>query len=434
MSRTVGLILLACAVAQAKDGRTIRFKAKRIEAAAPFPTQRTDLHVFRPVGDAVRLDGRVFGVRPRKGGGLVVAVKPDAKPSKGLRRAATLRLGGTPVRFRRGRAGWECAVLDAREFEVDRVEVRLIDADGNGRFEIGSDACRLPPSPFVFPLDAELVVGRKRLRIERLAPDGREIEASVSALYGTDRQLDALVRVNLLRAGVGLPPTIVDEALSDACSKHSRYLRIIKWHPAKGNPHFEVKGRRGYSDEGHRAGMMSVISWSSHASAIPAYWQTHYHRFAFLHPLVGGIGISDGTPSVSVIDGKSRSPFADVAPEGWRDPVLVPADGQVDTPSGFHRGGEIPSPVENEGSRGFPLTVLFLARDPAVTGFSGRLVRIGKRGEEHEISTLVPKGRGSRNRFGLIPERPLRSGLFRATYLFARRGKAEEAVATFRVE
>ena len=103
-------------------------------------------------------------------------------------------------------------------------------------------------------------------------------------------------------------------------------------------------------------------------------------------------------------------------------------------PKGFHRGGESPSPVEKAGSRGFPMTVLFLAPRPAITEFRGTLVRLGKRGKEDVVKTLEPKSNRSQNRFGLIPARPLRGGTYRATYLFKRAGKAETVSATFETE
>ena len=101
------------------------------------------------------------------------------------------------------------------------------------------------------------------------------------------------------RAKHHVPATEIDDKLSDACSKHARYLRLNKW-TGLGNPHFEIKGRRGFTPEGHRAGMMSVILWGSHTSAVPGHWITYYHRFSFLHPLLRGVGISDGTPSISI--------------------------------------------------------------------------------------------------------------------------------------
>ncbi len=110
---------------------------------------------------------------------------------------------------------------------------------------------------------------------------------------------------------------------------------------------------------------------------------------------------------------------------------LVGHAGSIRMPKGFHRAGEMPSPVEKAGSRGFPMTVLFLAPRPAITEFSGTLLRLGKRGKQEVVKTLLPKSNRSRSRFGLIPARPLRGGTYRATYVFKRDGKVETVSATF---
>lgn len=431
MGRT-GAVCLLFAAAAAAAGDSVRLKGKVVRVAPPFPTQRTEFVLFRAVKDAIVRDGERFPVAAGKKS-LKVALKPGAKPGKSVRASGGFvkLAGGVPLYVRRhAERGWEYAAAGALEFELDRVAFRVLDANADGRFEPGKDAWQLPPWPFVLPLPRELVVGRRKLAIESI--EGRVLTGRAGALAGSRHQLDGLVAINDLRMSVGLPTTTLDAELSAACTAHARYLLLNKWTPAT-NPHFEIRGRRGYTEAGHRAGMMSVIAWSDHAGAVPGHWITYYHRFSFQHPLLKGVGISDGTPSISIIDGKSGvDRDADFA--GWRDPVLVPADGSVGVPAGFHRGGERPSPVENAGSRGFPLTVLFLAPSPGVTSFRGELVRLSRKGEE-PVKTLVPRSNNSRHRFGLIPERPLRSnGRYRVRYRFERDGEPETVTATFQVK
>jgi len=268
--------------------------------------------------------------------------------------------------------------------------------------------------------------------VTRLAPNGLELEGDVEPLEGDRPQLDGIVRINFWRAGVGLPPTSMNADLTAACTAHAKYLAMHRWTPAQ-NPHFEAKRARGYSDEGHRAAMSSVISWSNHAVGVDGHWVTYYHRFAFLHPVLKGVGLNAGTPSISVIDAKRGTEWGKGPPVGWKDPILVPADGATLVPSGFHRGGEVPAPCERAGSRGYPLTVLFLAPRPGVTGFAGELVRIRRNGKVKPVATVVPRSRSSRRRFGLIPERPLASGRYRVTYTFLRNGERETVTATFDV-
>lgn len=421
MRRTLALLLLACA---ATAQEPVRLKGERVEIEPRFPCQRTDLVIFRPLKDAIRIGERSYPVAPDKKKGWRIATKPGGKPGKLVRRPTTLKLGHDRVLVRDG----AYVRVEALEFKLAQTRFRLLDLDFDGEFD---DAFQLPPHHFVLPLGGPLVLGRQVLAVESM--EGRELKGTVTPLPGSRHQLDALVLINGLRASIGLPATVIDDKLSDACSKHARYLRLNKWNGFS-NPHFEMKRGRGFTPEGHRAGMMSVILWGSHTAAVPGHWITYYHRFAFCHPLLRGVGISDKTPSISVIDGKSGSVWGETAPEGWTDPVLVPADGSILMPKGFHRAGESPSPVEKAGSRGFPMTVLFLAPRANITDFRGTLVRLGKRGKNDVVKTLEPDSKGSRHRFGLIPERPLRGGTYRVTYTFKRDGKPETATATFETE
>ncbi|MHC4938007.1 MAG: CAP domain-containing protein [Planctomycetota bacterium] len=416
----LGTLLLACAV-HAQDA--VQLKGKRVEIEPRFPTQRTDLVVLRPLGESIRIGELEYPV-VKETSGWRIAMKPGGRPKKLVRRPTTLKLGGHRVFVRDG----ACARLDALEFKLEQTVFRLLDLDMDAEYD---DGYQLPPHHFVLPMDGPLILGRHRLAVESIRK--RRLRGTVTPLAGSRQQLDGLVLINKLRASIGLPATEIDDKLSDACSKHARYLRLNKWN-GLGNPHFEVKGRRGFTPEGHRAGMLSVILWGSHTSAVPGHWITYYHRFSFLHPRLRGVGISDGTPSVSIIDGKSGSEWGDAPPRGWKDPVLVPADGSIRVPKGFHRAGEMPSPVEHAGSRGFPMTVLFLSPKPGISEFRGSLERLNKHGKSEIVETLLPRQNGSSGRFGLIPARPLRGGRYRTTYTYRRNGERETVSATFETE
>jgi hypothetical protein len=424
----VGLLLLLSPAAG--DGDRVELAGEPVDVGPRLPSQRLDLVAFHPVGHAIRLGSGTFPVEVRETG-VRLATRSEADPGKFLRGDATVKLGSTRVHLRRAASGWEYAIATGRQFEVEGVIFRLVDVSADGRFTVGEDGWQLVPSEFVLPLVPSLVLGRVRLGITRLAEDGSAIEGRVAPLAGSRMQLDGLVAVNDLRTRAGLPPTVVDPALSAACSAHAAYLRLHKWTPYRFNPHFEVKEWRGYSQEGNRAGMMSVIAWCAHGPAVEGHWLTYYHRFAFLHPALDGIGINDETPSISVIDAKSAADGTGGALGGWKDPILWPCDGATGVPTAFHGAGEIPSPVDDAGTRGYPLTVLFLAEDPGVTGFRGVLERVTRKGIER-VGTLEPRSQGDGSRFGLIPEQPLRSGqTYRVTYALERRGAPETLVATF---
>jgi hypothetical protein len=422
----VGLLLL---LSPAAGDERVALEGEPVEVGPRLPTQ-LDRGAFHAVNNSIRIGDETFPVEAREKG-IRLATESGGEPRKLLRGDATVKLGARRVHLRRGAAGWEYASAAGREFEVERVLFRLVDMTADGRFVLGEDGWQLVPGEFVLPLAPALVLGRLRLKVTRLAEDGSAIEGTVAPLAGSRMQLDGLVAVNDLRVRAGLPPTVIDPALSAACSAHAAYLHLHKWTPYRFNPHFEVKQWRGYSDAGSRAGMMSVIAWCAHAPAAEAHWLTYYHRFDFLHPALAGIGINDGTPSISVIDAGSAADGAEGAVGAWRDPILWPCDGATGVPTAFNGGGELPPPVDDEATRGYPLAVLFLAADPGVSGFRGALERLTKKGPER-TATLEPQAQGSGRRFGLVPERPLRSGQsYRVTYSFARHGTPETLVATF---
>jgi len=436
-----------CALgAQDAVARPVRLRAKAVEVVPPFPTQRTDLAMFHAMDGEVRLGDARFAVEA-KGRGLRVATHSGGEPAKAVGPGGVVALavddddgGRRPVRilFERVNAsdgGWRYAVVDGREFEIAKTTVQLLDADADGRFVLdGGDAYRFPPGRFLFPLGSEIVIARDRLVLERLASDGREINGRLEPLPGASDQLDALVRINELRASVGLPPTIVDLEISEGCSAHAKYLETCRWKPAKFSPHGEVREWKGFSEAGHRAAMASVIAFGRHPEAIEGHWRTYFHRTALVYPNSRGLGVSSGTGYASVIDGRTGILRDAGAREGWRDPILVPADGSVGVPKGFHRGGEIPSPVENAGICGFPLMAFFLDDRTRVRDFRGELVRIGRRGEEAPVPVVTPTSFGSAGRIGVIPEWPLVGGTYRVTFTFDRGGGPETVTATFETE
>jgi hypothetical protein len=424
-------VLLLGGTAAAEDAKTLR--AEAIVAEGPFPTQRTDLAMFRPLGAELVLGDRSHAVEQRdrglriggakvgRGGGVI---RLDVSDERDVR-----------VAVRRAEASgvWEWAVVEARRLEIGDAVVELLDANADGRLTLEGDAVRYPPSRFLLPLTGDVVAGRHRLTLASIDADGMRVTGVVQPLAGSRHQLDGLVVINELRAAHGLPPLVVDDELSAACSAHARFLVKNKWRPGKFNPHGEWRGGKGFSEAGHRAAMMSVIAWSDHGDAARAYWDSYYHRFPLAHPSTTGLGISDGSPSVSVIDGKSLTGRGGA--DGWHDPVLVPADGSALETGAFHRGGESPEPVEQCANKGFPFTVQFHERDPGVTDFAARLISIDRKGRTKDVPLLAPVSRGAKDRFGVLPELPLRAGVdYVVTYTYRRHGEPEERIARFRVE
>lgn len=441
-------LLPLAALAAPDEAEITELELEPVVAEPTFRTQRTDLVLFRPLGDVLRLGEHEFVVDHR-GRKFKLATKAGGKPDKTVKSDKTIALdvpraegelgrGDTRevhVHFRRSddaEHGWEYVVVEARELTFDTVTAQLVDIDADGRFEVGRDAVRWLPSDFVVPLPQRLVVGRTAVELRELSTDGLRADALVAPLDGSRHQLDGLVVLNELRADSGLPPVEIDPTLSEGCSRHAEYLLENDWRPGKWDPHGQVDQLRGYCEEGHLAGRASVIAMGDHGNSVLAHWNSYYHRFPLLHPATRRVGLSDGTPSLSVLDALTDTPRDPDSLAGWRDPVLCPADGATRVPTDFHPGGERPEPVEDPSAKGFPLVIHFLDRNPEVTELHVTLVEIDKRGREEEVELLDPVPGSRRDSFGAIPARSLKSNArYRVTYSYYRAGELEEVSATF---
>ena len=75
-------ILLLAWVVHAQDA--VRLKGKRVEIQPRFPCQRTDLVIFRPLGNSIRIQESEYPVVKEKKGWRI-AMKPGGKPTKLVR-------------------------------------------------------------------------------------------------------------------------------------------------------------------------------------------------------------------------------------------------------------------------------------------------------------------------------------------------------------
>lgn len=440
------------APALAADGAPSEFEGESVVVEPPFGALRSDLRPFRPLADALLVGEHAFDVR-RARGTLTVARAPGLPPSVRVRKPGTITLRLGPEQGRRklsvhlrllespessadGGADvrWEYAVTTGARFEFDGHAVLLVDANGDGRFRVGEDARTTPGEPLLLPLTDTIVVGPKRLTIADLAEDGSRITGTLEPLVGAPEQLDALMELNRLRAQGGLPPVVLDPELSAACTAHVEYLRRNNW-SGYTNPHGETEGRPGYSEAGVRAARASAIVKNSNLAGIRMHFMTYYHRIAFVNPRLERVGISAGSRTISVIDGKSAAPRVEPGePDGWDDPVLNPPDGAVDVPTRFNPSGERPEPVSRPESRGYPLLMVFPSRVPVIADVAGELVELRK-GKVIPVPTLEPRPHGGEPVFGLIPSRPLTGGaVYRVTFTWKRDGDPETATATFRTQ
>jgi uncharacterized protein YkwD len=177
----------------------------------------------------------------------------------------------------------------------------------------------------------------------------------------------ALAEVNVCRAQAGLKPVVLDDALSQACLKHARYLVSNEGHPALEGlkAHDEDLSLPGASAAGRDAGLKSDISIGDFApiDGVKAWLATLYHRVPILEPTLERIGFAcarsrrQGWATVlNVASGRARGnrPF----------PVFYPADNQTGVPLNFPNSGEIPNPIPEAktGKAGYPITASFPAK------------------------------------------------------------------------
>lgn len=401
-----------------------------------FATHFVALDPFQAIGDTLRIGGAEFTVR-RGARGLTIGSVTTAPLLTEKR--LTLRVGKGKAQRKvqvlvrpREKGAWEYAVLSAHRFDIAGESLVLIDADGNGEFEATEhDAYAAPGDPRLRPLAPSLVLGKHRLTIRELAKDGSSLSGELTKIKGASDQLDVLARVNRLRASAGLPAVDLDATLSANCTAHADYLGANGW-SGYDDPHFEDPELDGYSEIGNVTAKRSLIMGAPHRYAIDAFWRTYYHRMPLLHPDLERIGVSTGHRWISVIDARGGRRKVIPPGEGWKDPILYPADGTSDFPIAFCRRGEAPEPVRRPWRRGNPLMLYFTFANPHVTAFSGELVKITEEGEE-PVETLVPKTRFAVNARGLVPAQHLeRATTYRVTYRFTRDDEVETHTATFR--
>ncbi len=438
----IATVLAAGAPASGGDGDDVVVLAARpVVAGFGLRAQIPGLASGHAVGDVLHLGDAEYATT-RLRGTLTVAVAPGKPPSKRLRKE-----GVVPIRVGEGRAArkvsvrfrpdgdvddaWTYVMAEAHAVAIGDTTIELIDADADGRLAVDAgDAYRAPGAGVQVPLTATLLVGAQHVEIRSIAADSSTVHAVVTPVAGEPDQVAALALVNDMRLRHGLPGVTLDAELSAGCSAHASYLRKNKW-SGYTNPHFEQEGNPGYSEAGASAGLAGAIMGASHPVAIHAFYVSYYHRSAFVSPYLERIGVSTGTPGISVVDAKSgtRDPTSD---DTWHDPSMVPADGATRVPLGFCSSGEQPEPCEEPEQCGFPLTVLFAGRDHGVSGFAGVLERVdGKKPER--VAALEPRVLEGASLFGLIPARPLAvNAAYRVTYTWTQDGDERTTTATFR--
>jgi uncharacterized protein YkwD len=167
----------------------------------------------------------------------------------------------------------------------------------------------------------------------------------------------ALSILNQTRKAAGLDTVTISATLSKGCYQHAKYLVINKNNPLTSgmSAHKEYPELQGYTKEGETAGKNAVIHFVNPITAIEGWIQTFYHRIPLLQPNLKEIGIGfyekDGYV-VSLVDCISG-----ISGESSKEMVCYPNEDQTNIP--LEMGPEIPHPVGEQGSYGFPITIYF---------------------------------------------------------------------------
>src|SRR5262249_54103291 len=134
----------------------------------------------------------------------------------------------------------------------------------------------------------------------------------------------------------------LDEELSRSCTRHAEYLVKNAGHPStKGlGAHDEDPNLPGYSKEGERAGLASVIHYVEPVASVDGWMATFFHRIPLLDPALRrvGFGFAKGgrTGWVTVLDvDRGR---------GFDQPVIFPGANQKNVPLAY-LPRERPNPI-----------------------------------------------------------------------------------------
>ncbi|MFH1709356.1 MAG: hypothetical protein ABIF71_15770 [Planctomycetota bacterium] len=230
----------------------------------------------------------------------------------------------------------------------------VIDANGNGIYnEPGVDGMTWDGATFLFPLPAPAESFCTLNNVYTgltFGPWGEQATVRSTPFTCAVPETRVILQgVNTKRVNIGLTPRPEDPALSADLQKHCQYMQANST-----LRHDEDKNAPGFTAEGNKAGLRSILSQGTPPPDI-AYnmVQTYLHRLDVLRPdttafgagFAGGFGGIDGRTTLIL-----KPPAA-----YW--PVLCPAPEQ--TGCGLNFQNEMPDPCPGDKSAGLPITVYF---------------------------------------------------------------------------
>jgi hypothetical protein len=211
-----------------------------------------------------------------------------------------------------------------------------------------------------------------RLMFRRVALLIVMLTASAPHAKAESADEQALRLVNHYRQRAHLTPVTLDQKLSAGCMEHANYMAQNLGTDAMAglNAHAQRSDLPGASAAGAACAKAADLfpKVSNLGAAIDGWMAGLYHRRPMLDPQLERIGVGYAQLPDGMLTAALRFENATRKRGGW--PVAYPADKQADIPLDY--GAEVPNPIPNRGSGGYPITLQFPPFDK-VTGVSAAL-------------------------------------------------------------
>jgi hypothetical protein len=182
----------------------------------------------------------------------------------------------------------------------------------------------------------------------------------------------ALRLLNHYRQIAGLTTVKLDRQLSAGCMEHANYMIQNQGTDAMAglNPHTQRSSLSGASAAGAACAKAAdlFVGVSDLGVAIDEWMAGMYHRRPMLDPQLERIGIGYARLPDGMLAAALR--FENATRRGGKWPVAYPVDKQADIPLDY--GAEIPNPIPNHGTGGYPITLQFPPFDK-VTAVAAKL-------------------------------------------------------------
>jgi hypothetical protein len=316
-------------------------------------------------------DRRVATLR-KLPGTVSLARKHEARPYKYL--IAIRRQASTVL---------EIASCTAMPLQSQGVESQVVDADLDGVFfEPGDDTLLLYDASVPVSFEGDVWHLDKWWSLSEGVLQAFE--------HGEQDGWAGLQLLNHCRQLAGLKSVRLDEPRSERAALHANYV-VRNW-DTPFNHHTEDPLNEWYTEGGARAAKTSLFGYPPSGTDLPygvavgSNLDIVYHRRELLNPNLSEVGFG-------MKPGQGSSPeqvvCIDVGVLGrgpWEDPVVWPADGQLEVPIRFN-GLENPMPLPSRVSpsnRGYPVTLIFKSFS-RVTSSELHLTLIAPKGRRREI-------------------------------------------------